>query len=685
MHSSERLHSCFWCGEMFSTEYFLKRHKQSHCKKISNGCSKQMQPKKYCCSNCGKVFTTLTRFVVHQQIHRAQGRGERPVYFSQSGKCFYRENGLKSDQQTPTGDDRRFISKTHFGKQKNEGLRSYPCIYCEKTFSTSSVLKQHQQIHIREETGCDGQLQNGMRETVLGNSHLESNISASTENSGGGNIVSLNDGKRERQNIPFETLPKFEMDNHSIYHRVHLECFSDLQNLETCDDTSERSLIGFGTIPLDPEEVCHTAENSGSTSAVKTEAVRDEAVRTGEALNTHNTGTSFESKERPRNSGEITMALSNEELLKYEHFKWRPLSVNEMKQENDEYVLLKDSHVEEDHQPLRDTQEEMKEEMKKEEAEVKQGFSVKTATELNESIVYFNQHIQNHSSNHMENFTTLHQQSQRGEETYPCFPWANGIEKDLDAHRQSSTGRKCSFQQIPSVNKMYCCSHCGRMFNTSVKYIVHLQIHRREGKDERPFSCSQCGKSFYREEGLKTHQQGHTGDRSGGGPQSGKPVGISALTSHQHNDTAEKLHHCPQYDQSFTCQRSFWAHQQIHTDKSSNSYCGEPFFPDSVLKQRQELDMSVTNGFIPSASSGHTLEMLTGHPPNGSTLRPINSEFPLCTVSFSGAANVQMIHNTKSMFESEEKPHETLVLQLLLFATQTAAKAAFTHNTSSAL
>lgn len=668
MQSSERLHNCSWCREMFPTEYFLKRHKQSHCKKRSLWCFKQTQTKKYCCSNCGKVFTTLTNFVVHQQIHRTQGRAERPVYFSQSGKCFYRENGLKSHQQTLTGEsspenDRSLNTKTHFGKRTNEGLRSYHCSYCEKTFTTSSVLKQHQQIHIREGTGCDEHLQNATRETSLGDSCLANDNSASTKNSGGGKIVLGEDGKRERQNtIHFETLPKFGMDD-CIEHRVHLERFSDLQNTETRDDTSERPHIGFDVIPLFYPEVCHTVESTRSTSAVKTGA-----VGAGEVLNIHNTGTSFESRERPRNSVEITSVPSNEEALECDlkpevkHCKWRTVSVNEMKQENNEYVQLKDSHVAEDRQSLQDTQEEMK----KEEGEDKQGFAVKTefyAPELNENIVYFNQHTQNHSygTSHMENITTqgvTFYQKNQTEETYPCFPWANNIEKDLDAHLRSSTGRKSSFQQVPSGNKMYCCSHCGRRFNTSVKYVVHLQIHRRDGKEERPFSCPQCGKSFYREEGLKTHQQSHTVERAGGGPQTGKLAGTSGLTGHQQNDTAEKLQRCPQGDQSFTCQRPFWAHQQLHADKSCNSYCGE-MLTDSGLKQRQEMNTGVTNGFIPSASNGQPLgEMLTGHTLNGSTLRPRASEYPVCTESFSGAtnANVQMIRNTKSMFESEEKP-----------------------------
>uniref|UniRef100_A0A0E9S884 Uncharacterized protein n=1 Tax=Anguilla anguilla TaxID=7936 RepID=A0A0E9S884_ANGAN len=72
---------------------------------------------------------------------------------------------------------------------------------------------------------------------------------------------------------------------------------------------------------------------------------------------------------------------------------------------------------------------------------------------------------------------------------------------------------------------------------------------------------------------------------------------------------------------------------------------------DSGLKQRQEMNTGVTNGFIPSASKGQPLgEMLTGHTLNGSTLRPRASEYPVCTQSFSGAtnANVQMIRNTKS-------------------------------------
>ncbi|KAJ8266974.1 hypothetical protein GJAV_G00136790 [Gymnothorax javanicus] len=671
MHSEEQQHLCFQSGEMFSAECSLKRHKQANCKKRS-GCCKQMQTKRYCCSYCGKVFTILTNYVEHQQSHRAQGRTGRPALLSRSRNSVYKPNGLKSHLQTATGrgsteNDGKIVCRSHSREQKNEELTSCFCSYSEKAFTSSAIQAQNLDILIREAAGCDGQLKKVTRETVVGDGFLE-NIFHSKEYSGGLKVVLAKDSECKRLNsIATEALPNFKTNDHRTEHSAHSEHFNDLHGIETQDDTSGRPHTEFKIQPqFYPDGACHTLGINGSSSAVKTGAFGDESLMAGAVWNTLNCGISFESKERPWNTEEITGVPSNEESLECDsnkevkYPKRGTALVKEVKQENNEYEPLKDIPVEENHRLLQDILDE-----RKGDDFGKQGFIVKTefsATEMN--IEYFNQHIHNHSNDLMENFSspgnfTLHLQNQASEETDQHF---SSIDNMKDQHVQllSSTGRKCSIEQMPTRNKEYCCSHCGKRFSTSVKYIVHLQIHR-EGKDERQFSCSLCGKSFYREEGLKAHKLTHKGDQSGNGSrrkQCWKPARLPALTNHHHNDSAEKPQCCSRWDESLTCQRSFWARQQTHSVESTNSHCVGTL-TDFVGKQRQEMDTGRKNGFIPGALTGHQFEeMFTEDPLNGSTLTPGPSQIAVCAESFSAASNekMQMIHSTQSALMGEEKP-----------------------------
>ncbi|XP_036380650.1 zinc finger protein 850-like [Megalops cyprinoides] len=575
MYSREKLHRCSQCGKNFSREYCLKRHKQTHAQMRSYGGLKQISTKKYCCSNCGKIFTTLTNFIVHQQIHREQGRS--------------------SDTR---------LQDTH-------------------PVGTKNVGRENEEL----EKDCEGMM------------------------------------KRERQrrnNSHFKTVPELGKGNHSITQPEYLQGLNHLENLNMHVDTVKRPLIPCDKVfQFYPKMIGSTADctSAGSTAAVRDITVEDGAVRNRAVLNAYNTVSRSESAERPKNSGKIGLLPSEDELREYDlkpELKYsceqELESQNEMN-ENSEHMLLRD--VEEDHQPQKNVLEEMK---KEEVEETDCDVSVNTI-KLNNNILQFNQEIflmerQNLSSCmkdfNIEGHSVIPQQNPVGERPYPSSQVVESffMEKDLDTHMQRPTRENLYFQQMPTEDKTYCCSHCGRRFNTLTKYIVHLQIHRRDGKEERPFSCSQCGKSFYREEGLKTHLQAHIGERPGYSPQQRKSVRISDLTGHRQKHTAEQRYHCLQCDKSFVRQRSLLEHQESHAKLRSSSICGEVIVTDRIVKQYLTVHTGTATGFAPSANGHVTEETPVGHSHSNSFSpgpKPIMVD-----------ADVQMTCNTENMFGSKD-------------------------------
>uniref|UniRef100_A0A8D0G4L2 C2H2-type domain-containing protein n=1 Tax=Strix occidentalis caurina TaxID=311401 RepID=A0A8D0G4L2_STROC len=91
---------------------------------------------------------------------------------------------------------------------------------------------------------------------------------------------------------------------------------------------------------------------------------------------------------------------------------------------------------------------------------------------------------------------------------------------DTQGSHRPRTARKCSFQgtcgedsqedttqpQSSSVQKMYKCKDCGKVFPWESSLTSHQRIHR----GEKPFKCRECGKSFTWVCILRRHQRTHT-------------------------------------------------------------------------------------------------------------------------------------------------------------------------------
>ncbi|XP_061695971.1 zinc finger and SCAN domain-containing protein 2-like isoform X2 [Syngnathoides biaculeatus] len=106
--------ACAQCGKTFSRLHQFKLHQQNHKRKRA-----------FWCAVCGKGFQCSSHLSIHHRTHT----GEKPYACLQCGKRFTQQSSLRVHQRTHSGE------------------RPYNCTQCGKTFILMHHLKRHCVIH----------------------------------------------------------------------------------------------------------------------------------------------------------------------------------------------------------------------------------------------------------------------------------------------------------------------------------------------------------------------------------------------------------------------------------------------------------------------------------------------------------------------------------------------------------
>ncbi|XP_064546111.1 zinc finger protein 721 [Drosophila montana] len=129
---------CDVCTKMFTTKYFLKKHKRLHTGEMPYTCQYcartftfqqsyhkhllyHSEVKPHGCSICGRAFKELSTLHNHQRIHS----GEKPFKCEVCGKCFRQRVS--------------FLVHTRI----HTGVMPYKCEHCQKTFRYKVSLRTH--------------------------------------------------------------------------------------------------------------------------------------------------------------------------------------------------------------------------------------------------------------------------------------------------------------------------------------------------------------------------------------------------------------------------------------------------------------------------------------------------------------------------------------------------------------
>ncbi|KAG5866533.1 hypothetical protein JTB14_004171 [Gonioctena quinquepunctata] len=136
--SDNKQWECDVCSKMFTTKYFLKKHKRLHTGEMP-----------YCCALCNKSFTFQQSYHKHMLYHSS----EKPHVCNECGRAFKELSTLQNHARIHSG-ERPFVCET-CGKSFRQrvsylvhrrihtGVMPYKCTACDKSFRYKVSQKSH--------------------------------------------------------------------------------------------------------------------------------------------------------------------------------------------------------------------------------------------------------------------------------------------------------------------------------------------------------------------------------------------------------------------------------------------------------------------------------------------------------------------------------------------------------------
>ncbi|XP_077293484.1 uncharacterized protein LOC143916328 [Arctopsyche grandis] len=136
--ASNKQWECDICHKMFTTKYFLKKHKRLHTGEMPYSCNQchktftfqqsyhkhllyHNDDKPHTCTHCGRSFKELSTLHNHQRIHT----GEKPFSCESCGKCFRQRVSYLVHRRIHTG------------------VMPYKCTACDKSFRYKVSQRTH--------------------------------------------------------------------------------------------------------------------------------------------------------------------------------------------------------------------------------------------------------------------------------------------------------------------------------------------------------------------------------------------------------------------------------------------------------------------------------------------------------------------------------------------------------------